>query len=292
MAYELRAYFIGQGTHTACWAEFSATEALMGQELKNHPNTRGLMRSDWADSWTVKFMTYPERDYTSFDPSRDVPLRDLKGQEGKNFLFFLDEAYLPLLPMLKAYYPTGIYNEARQPYTNERLYWSFYVPVSAVAAVSGELKNGLKATYYKDQGVAIEKGDSSVLAKAAHWQGANKRFDRIDPFILFNWTVDPVQAPFSVEWNGSIRIDKGGHYRFETYSNDYAMLEIDGHKVLEREHYPAANFEAVGGIDLSPGRHHLRLRYYEARNYSRLELWWVRPGAGRELVPSQALLPE
>jgi hypothetical protein len=288
-AYEVDRYFNGQGQHSACWAEFSATEYLMGKELKSHPNTRGLFRPDWADSWTVKFITYPERDYTAFDPSRDIPLR---GQVdlGKNYLFVLDEAYRPLLPMLKAYYPGGTYAEEHQPFTQERLDWSYYVPAAQVAASAGPLKNGLSASYYKDTGQAIVKGDSSVLANGEHW--ANRVREKVDPFILFNWTVDPVQAPFSVEWSGRILADQAGLYEFSTTSNDYCRLEIDGRKVLERPHYPAANFDALGKIQLSKGSHRITLRYYEARNYSRMELWWRRPGGEREVVPSQVLLPE
>jgi len=289
MSYEVDRYFNGQGQHSACWAEFSATEYLMGMELKSHPNTRGLLRPDWADSWTVKFVTYPARDYTYFDPSRDIPLRE-QVEPGKNYLFALDEAYRPLLPMLKAFYPGGTYSEAHQPFTQERLYWSYYVPAAEVAAAAGPLKHGLTAHYFKDAGQAIVKGDSSVLANGEHW--ANQVRDKVDPFILFNWTVDPVQAPFSVEWSGRILADQAGLYEFSTTSNDYCRLEIDGHKVLERPHYPAVNFDALGRVQLSKGSHRITLRYYEARNYSRMELWWRRPGGEREVVPSQALLPE
>ncbi len=289
MSYEVDRYFNGQGQHSACWAEFSATEYLMGKELKSHPNTRGLFRSDWADSWTVRFVTYPERDYTSFDPARDIPLRE-QVEPGKNYLFALDEAYRPLLPMLKAFYPGGTYSEARQPFTQEQLYWSYYVPAAEVAAAAGPLKHGLTAHYYKDAGQAIVKGDSSGLANGQHW--ANQVRDKVDPFILFNWTVDPVQAPFSVEWSGHLLVDQAGLYEFSTYSNDYCRLEIDGRKVLERPHYPAVNFDALGKIQLSKGSHRIRLLYYEARNYSRMELRWRRPGGEREVVPSQALLPE
>jgi hypothetical protein len=291
--YELRSYFIGQATHSGCWAEFSATEYLIGEELHSHPNTHGLMRSDWSDSWTVKFTTYPERDYSAFDPSRDVPLRQLGAATGKNVLYILGDTYLPLLPVLKGFYPNGIYRESRHPFTRDLLYWSFYVSEKDIQAAAGELKNGLTAYYYKDQAAPVEKGDSSVQARAPHWQSATLRFCRIDPFILFDWTVDPIQGPFSVEWKGKLKVDEDGLYNFHTKSNDYLLLEIDGKKIIERLHEPAVGMDYKGSAHLKRGMHTIRMRYYEARNYSRVELWWNTPSNRVEaLVPSQNLFPE
>lgn len=280
-AYEVKTYFKNQAEDPGVWAEFSASEYLMGRDLQAlAPHTHAMVRPDWADSYTFKFMTYPEHDYEYFDPSRHVPLKDVARFPGKDFMYILDESYQPLLPLLKGFYPGGRYHEEKHPRTQELMYWTYWVPAAEAAQAPG-LDQGLTGHYY------VSDDDGKVVRDRTH-----HRFTRVDPFILFNWTVDPVPGHFSVEWTGRIQADKAGRYHFFTYSNDQAEVEVDGERVAFRPHVPEGNLWSEGAVTLGRGKHRLRVLYAESRSYSRIELWWQKPGGAKEVVPTSALYPE
>ena len=279
IAWDSYDYFVNQPKHPGVWSEFSAGEYNMAIDLKAlQPGTRGLFRSDWADSWTVRFVTYPERNFEPFDVVKHVPLDPKLAIPGSNYLYVLDNAYLPLAGLLKSYYPHGVYKELRHPINNELIYWSFLVKADDIANVKAA-GTGLQAHYFKD----VENGP--------HWVPSTVQIKRIDPFILFNWTVSPVSGHFSVEWNGSLKCPASGDYSFYAYSNNIVNLSIDGHSVFDRKDELGGDRWTEGKIKLSAGRHSIRVRYAETRNYSRMELWWQVPGQGKSVVPGDALLP-
>jgi hypothetical protein len=98
-----------------------------------------------------------------------------------------------------------------------------------------------------------------------------------------------VPGYYSVEWDGSLKAPVTGDYSFSINSNSYGLLELDGSKAVERPFLPEQSDWAERKVHLTAGRHRLRLRYYEARHYSRFELWWAPPGGSREVVPSSVL---
>jgi hypothetical protein len=284
---EIYTYFVIQPTHPGVWAEFSTGEYMMGQDLKalneaGRP-TRGLVKPDWADSYTFRFMTYPERNYEYFDVSRHVPIRPPESTSGSDFLYILGQSYKPLVSVLQSYYPHGEYKEVHHPLTNELLYWTYHVS-AADAASAGNLDSGLMARYYVDV-----PADKDHPEKGPHWVGNLVNFTRLDPFILFDWSVSPVSGWFSAEWTGFIKAPLSGDYLFDLVSNSYGLLEIDGKPVVERAFQPPEGDERMGKVHLSAGKHRIRLRYYEARNYSRIELWWTPPKGFRQVVPSMVL---
>jgi PA14 domain len=259
---------------------------MMGQDLKalneSGTPTRGLVKPDWADSYTFRFMTYPERNYEYFDVSRHVPIRPPESTEGSDFLYILGDSYKPLVSVLQSYYPHGVYTEVHHPLTNELLYWTFHVS-AADAAKAGNLSTGLAARYYVDVPT-----DRDHPEKGPHWGPTMLSFSRVDPFILFDWSVAPISGWYSVEWDGFLKAPSSGEYQFEMVSNSYGLLEIDGKKVAERLFLPPGDDSRLGKVRLSAGRHRIRLRYFEARNYSRFELWWTPPKGGKEVIPSTA----
>ena len=285
--YEIQTYFQRQSQHPGVWAEFSTGEYMMGQELKKLQATgptRGLVRADWSDSYTFRFATYPERNYEYFDLSRQIPLRG--ANPGLRYLYLLGPSQLPLASMLKAYYPHGVYHEEKHKITGEQLYWSYLISPEDVAA--GAMQHGgLKAYYFQDKPADMNKPEAGP-----HWVKAELRKEQVDPFLLFDWPVSPVPGFFSVEWRGTLKVPSQGRYTFWLNSNSYGLLEIDGQKVCEQPYLPAERPAKEGSRTLAAGRHSIRIRYYEARNYSRMELWWQKPGGEKEVLPSQALISE
>jgi hypothetical protein len=281
-------YFGRQTALPEHWSAFSGDESEMGRDFKAlSPGTHALVRPDWKDSYAFKFMAYPYDDYDAFDPSQDIPLKRMDSYRGKNVLYILDQDYLPLADVMKAYYPLGQYREVRHPSSGEFLYWTYYVPASETQNAILP-KGGLTGRYYSDP------GSWGSDWKAPHWQQANLKLTRRDPFVLFHWTVAPIVERFySVQWSGRIKAPKTGPYDLSAFSDDYAELEIDGKKIAESPQQPSPGGWIEGKINLMKGQHTIRLRYYESKNTAHVELWWTPPGAAeKHLVPTEALLPQ
>jgi 4-amino-4-deoxy-L-arabinose transferase-like glycosyltransferase len=271
-------YFDRWAKNPGSWAEFSTDEYTMGRYInKLGPEWTALVNPAWADSYTFRFAVYPYDNYALFDPATCVPIRDKSRQ---NFVYVLDESYLPLLSVLQKMYPHGKYSDFRHKYNNNiLLYFAYEVPYE-------------DAKQYQDR--PNENGLTGAYYRGTEWAGSPV-FKRIDPFILFNWTRDPVAWPFSVKWTGRIKISKSGEYNFMTTSNDYSDLYIDGKKVLVNPGFAAgekAKESSNRGVNLSAGYHDITLRYYESLHYSKMQLWWKPPYQNNmEVIPSEVLFP-
>lgn len=291
VAYEnYTGYFEKQKNNPGTWAEFSTDEYSMGTYLRNlGDDWVGIVQPDWVESYTFKFATYPLQNYVYFDPSGWVPI---PSKVYKNHVYVLGESYLPLVPVLKSMYPNGRYDDFRHKfYPNKILYFIYEVPYKDIQAnQSKTTKNGLTGSYYRDM---IRKDNRVEAVKMSnHWQG-NPQFKRLDPFILFNWTLDPIMGPFSVKWEGYIKIDKAGTYYFQTRSNDYSDVYINGKQVFVNPGGGGGLRSEEGSVYLNTGRHKITVRYYESVHYSKMQFWWRTPDAAfPEVVPSEVLFPE
>ena len=119
------------------------------------------------------------------------------------------------------------------------------------------------------------------------WDGA-PAFTEIDPWVDFYFQVTPLPRPYTVEWDGAIKISTSGHYLFGLESIDTSALWIDGKQVLD-DQTPGQYQEK--GIDLAPGFHSIRIRYADKTGYTHIYLYWTAPGADREIVPQEVLFP-
>ncbi len=134
--------------------------------------------------------------------------------------------------------------------------------------------NGLLGSYYSNSDWAGE----AVL-------------QRIDPLISFRWFHQPKASPFSVRWEGWIRVPESGRYTFETFSNGEVWLSIGGQLVLHDDQ-PVVERWYRSEADLVAGLHKLELRYRYLSGWRLLELYWTRPDGLRELVPAEGFLPK
>jgi 4-amino-4-deoxy-L-arabinose transferase-like glycosyltransferase len=282
-------YFVKYYNSAGSWAEFSTDEYNMGRYLKGlGGGWIGVVESAWVNSYTFQFASYPYRNYVEFSPSDWIPI---KAKNEKNYVYILDDSYLPLLPVLKSMYPNGKYGDFRHKFYNDKiLYFTYEVPYSDIVKQQSVVKkNGLTGYYYSDP---ISKMDRAAAVKLSnHWHG-NPVITQLDHFILFNWTVDPIMGPFSVKWVGRVKIDSPGLYEFTTKSNDYSDLTIDGRMIIK-------NHGGGGGLNpesakvlLSKGFHAVTLKYYESVQYAKMQFWWRMPGKiESEVVPSEVLFP-
>ncbi len=289
-------YFNKQATNPKCYYEFRTDEALAAKFLKElGPNWHAIMMPHYHYSYVCKYILSDlkiiSRDSTGrdtsrilttepFEPALSIPIDLSKYEEkekNKNYVYVLQKEYEPIVSLLRDIYPNGEYVPFYNKYDkNQMLFFGYKILKEDVIKVSNKkLKNGLKAKYYY----------------GLNWEGT-PAIERIDPFILFNWTVDPLPQKFSVKWTGKIKIDKSGKYIFKTYSNDFSDLYINGKKILENQGLKTGGW-ATGVINLDVGYHNIQVRYYESINFSKVELWWQKPGDNEiSVVPYNVLFPE
>ncbi len=287
-------YFKKQVNDSGFWAEFSTNEWSMGRYFKSlnpaaDPGWTAIVMPDWYHSYTFKFASYPYQstNVVPFELSEWIPIK-LKAPG--NFVYILDASYLPIRPVLEKMYPNGKYSEFKHKMNGRILYWAYEVLAGDVVKnQTKKQENGLQGLYYRGN----------------EWKGP-VMVKKIDPFILFNWTVDPVLGPFSVKWTGRLKIDKAGSYIFQTRSNDFSDLVIDGKTIVKNSgtkpyQYPAVRacdkcqdgmYFQSGTVSLAEGYHTIALRYYESINYSRMQLWWQTPGKNAmEVVNNEVIFP-
>ncbi|MFZ4759636.1 MAG: PA14 domain-containing protein, partial [Burkholderiaceae bacterium] len=98
---------------------------------------------------------------------------------------------------------------------------------------------------------------------------------------------------FSVRWNGTVRAESSGAFRFRTVSDDGVRLWVNGQALIDNwtDHAPTADDSVA--INLVAGqRYTVRLEYFEAGGGATMSLQWLRPGQSTwEPVPVYVLQP-
>lgn len=144
--------------------------------------------------------------------------------------------------------------------------------VGGGSEVSQANTGGLRGTYYNGKNF-----DSKV-------------FDRVDSQINFDWGGgnpgnNLPNDNFSVRWEGEIDINSNESVTFYTYSDDGVRLYIDGKLIIDNWTDHALTWNS-GAINLSSGRHAVKLEYYEVGGGAIIKWYWRGQS---ELVPSNIL---
>lgn len=142
-------------------------------------------------------------------------------------------------------------------------------------AVAGpkETGRGLLGKYYRN----------------AKWSGTPVDV-QVDPKIDFDWSKSlPIPPPFSVEWTGKLVVEQPGEYVFSLIADDGAQLEIDGQKVITGEAFLQ---EKSGTLELKAGLHPIRVRYFNTLFGGSVRLWWELTSRPKQIIPSEALVPD
>ena len=140
---------------------------------------------------------------------------------------------------------------------------------------SAEAETGLLGRYYSN----------------AIWEGKPREV-RVDERIDFDWSEPPwpLPPPFSIDWIGTLSVERPGFYTFSLESDDGSTLEVDGTLVIDNSGRHGVQ-ERSGGIWLSGGPHRLRLRYFNELFGGSVRLLWTPPESDRETVPTTVLRP-
>jgi len=123
------------------------------------------------------------------------------------------------------------------------------------------------------------------------WQGP-PAFVRKDSRLDFDWTMDPPLAgQFSVEWLGTIRIDRPGRYAFAAESDDGSFLTLGGKLIVDNGGSHARR-KVVGRLEITrAGFYLLAIRYFNDQYGGMVRVTWQPPGEVERLLPPEVLSP-
>lgn len=161
----------------------------------------------------------------------------------------------------------------------------------AVPQPSAEaLKPGLAVSYYH--------GVFNDTQEIPEWAAAKKGYPGEPLKMLDYWVGDgEVLTSGRIDETGAhivglIHMAKAGDYTFSMHSNDGIDLKIGGKQVIKDSSVHADRYSDLVVVKIAePGWYPLDLLYFEKRNTSTLELFWLQPGESGQLnhVPAAAL---
>lgn len=112
--------------------------------------------------------------------------------------------------------------------------------------------------------------------------------EQIDPSVELRVHLLPSPRPYTLEWSGSLRVDRDGHYRFGLSSLGPSTLWLDGAEIV-RKGVDAGQVD--GEVELRRGWHEVRIRFVDVTDFSYVTASWQPPGAAREPIPPTVLRP-
>lgn len=98
----------------------------------------------------------------------------------------------------------------------------------------------------------------------------------------------PYSDDFAASYRGFITTSRAGTYRFGLESDDGSRLYLDDKLVIDHDG-PHGMAKKTGLVDLTAGRHSIRVDFFEARGGAGLRLYWKRPRLPEAVVPAHAL---
>ncbi|NIJ55749.1 alkaline phosphatase family protein [Dyadobacter arcticus] len=145
------------------------------------------------------------------------------------------------------------------------------------------LGNGLSATFY--QGDDLKKlPDFNKIKKGASWTSPEFALNRDD----INKLLEKGNESFAAKFEGLIQIDEPGKYLFTTQSDDGSKLYIDGKEVVDNDGNHGVQ-EETGTIELTAGKHPIRVEYYNNGGGFWLDAFYKGPKIAKQLIPADKL---
>ncbi|WP_438020634.1 PA14 domain-containing protein [Sorangium sp. So ce315] len=95
---------------------------------------------------------------------------------------------------------------------------------------------------------------------------------------------------FQIAYEGELVTSRGGAHQFELLSDDGSRLFIDDHLVIENDgrHPPAS---AQGAVVLQPGKHRIRVSYFQGPRFEiALQLFVTPPQGARQILDISRVL--
>lgn len=267
-------FFNKQAKDPSVWRAFSASEAAIGQYLRDLPPNAQVYLSPAFERHSAVELISRRRPYTLLNLAEHLPLRDI--QADHDVVYVMEALDQRLVPLMQQIYPAGVADYHRDPF-GASLFVSYRVPAAAVAQ-----GRGLIARFYP--------GASTASLSSPKPDGA-PAIERRDAPIDFDWktTAPPLQAPFNVRWQGALFTGGGyGEYTFELTADGAAELWINDKPLLQIKEADSQRTQAMT-VTLPGGFQGIALTYNSGSQPGRVRLAWSGPGTPLETVPAGAL---
>jgi len=100
----------------------------------------------------------------------------------------------------------------------------------------------------------------------------------------------PSDANVAVAFDGYLNLTAGGSYRFALASDDGSKLYIDGKQVVDNDGDHGV-VTAADSVDLAPGKHAIRVEWFNGGGGAWLGSYFEGPGIPRQLIDPNLLTP-
>ncbi|MBI4319184.1 MAG: glycosyltransferase family 39 protein [Chloroflexi bacterium] len=243
------------------WDDFDPVENAAGRYTKLAAKERQVFVSAGLTNHSAVRFHALGMPYQTLDLGRHFPVRELVD---KDIVYALEIQHAYLLPELRRYYP-GVQTEEKDKF-GRTLFFTYTVKRDDANGI-----HGVSGKYYRLPGEGGEADKELAV-------------ERRDAGIGLDAGAISLQAPFLVEWQASLLVQRYGSYTFVMESTDGARLFIDEKPVLETN-----NSRAWRALLLPAGFHALRVSYQRNSSEGSLKLSWIPPGGREDPIPPAAL---
>ena len=259
-------YFSTWANDFASWNAFSTPESIAARLLLEHDEwTDAHVISFYEGHPTVNFLAGYNQGIKRIETTDHLPLP--LDPERKALMIF-DGEREELYQEARRLYPNAQFVEHKPPFGGPTVVYSALMSADDVGSIQG-----LLGRYYANE----------------DWSGTPIQTQQ-DRALGFDWRSDaPLPPPFSVDWEGVLRVEEYGLHQFSLTAPGYAELVIDGDQILGG--VGEAGDEMSAGVVLARGNHAIRVRASvpDEDALGLFQLAWRPPDRGPELLPGHLL---
>jgi streptogramin lyase/4-amino-4-deoxy-L-arabinose transferase-like glycosyltransferase len=251
-------YFHRQANDFASWNAFSTAETLTGRLLAELGDQADFyVISLYHNHPTVRFLARNVGSYHRFETDDTLPLQQ---PATRDVILILDPERQTVYRDAQRFYPGAVFQEYKPPFGGPTVLYVVRLTPTDITGIQG-----LEANYYRNP----------------DWSG-KPVLKRRDLVLQFDWqNGDPLPLPFSVEWQGVLRVARYGLHRFILQAPSHVELYLDETLLLQGQG------ELSAEVTLAQGNHALHVRAIGAEGH--FELAWQPPEEELQTVPSWAL---
>ena len=265
-------YFSTWANDFASWNAFSTPETITATLLADRDErTDAYVISFYNGHPTVNFLAGYDRIDERIETTDHLPL---PMPADRNALLILDGEREQLYQEVRRLYPNARFTEHKPPFGGPTVVYSALLSAEDVASIQG-----LSGRYFAN----------------ADWSGAPV-LTQTDSELDFDWRDEsPLPTPFSVEWEGVLRVEAYGLHQFSLTTSGHAELYIDEDLVLETDRSddgrPETGDGLSAGVVLAKGNHTIRVRagVPDDEALGPFQLVWRPSDHGPEVLPAQSL---
>ncbi|HMJ90171.1 MAG TPA: polysaccharide lyase family 8 super-sandwich domain-containing protein [Candidatus Acidoferrum sp.] len=184
---------------------------------------------------------------------------------------------------------------AGQYYTIAMEYYDISSP--AVARLSWTQPRGAKEIVPQSQLYPADQGLHAIYFRGTTLTPSSAQRTRIDETVNFAWGTNSPEPtfvgwPFSARWEGRIKANAAGEYKFFTTSDDAVRLFIDD-QLIVNNWTPHALTENSNTIifPVAGQFYDLSMEFFNASGNGTAILSWQPPGEAKQVIPASNLTP-